>query len=123
MDIYNEFNPIFIIKHKENTNQHWRLYTNGSYKVLACIQDTYQYLHEKKMGWITAWLESPITEEERKEASIQISNSLYGIFHYIWGNKKWIGNSTDWIEDGTFHWYSHQWTTSIPIKNSYCILT
>ena len=87
LDIYNEFNPIFIIKNKENTNQHWRIYINGSCKVLACIQDTYQYLNGKKMGWITAWLESPITDEERKEALKQISNSMYTIFYYIWGNK------------------------------------
>jgi len=120
IDIFCEFNPIFIIKN--NSEQYWRLYKNGIHTVLACIQDTYQYINGKKMGWITGWIESPISDKYREEASKQISDSMYGIFDYIWGNEKWIGNSTEWKIDGQFHWYPHQWTTSININTSYCIL-
>ena len=120
IDIFCEFNPIFIIKN--NSEQYWRLYKNGIHTVLACIQDTYQYIYGKKIGWITGWIESPISDEYRAEASKQISDSMYGIFDYIWGNKKWIGNSTEWKIDGQFHWYSYQWNTSININTSYCIL-
>ena len=120
IDIFCKFNSIFIIKNKENKNQYWKLYKKGNYKVLACIQDTYQRFKGNKIGCITGWIESPIDSCE--EASIHISNSMYGIFDYIWGNKKWIGNSNDWKMDGSFHWYSYQWTTSIPIHKSYCIL-
>ena len=74
----------------------------------------------KKMGWITAWIESPNINYE--EASTQICDSMYGIFDYIWGNKQWIGNSKEWKTDGQFHWYLYQWNTSIHINNSYCIL-
>ena len=118
MDIFCEFNPIFIIRNKD-ADQHWRLYHNGIHNVLACIQDTYQYIDGKKMGWITAWIQSPTIDEE---ASIQISNSMYGTFDYIWGNKQWIGTSKEWKTDGPFHWYLYQWTTNIPITHSYCIL-
>jgi len=119
MDIFSEFNQIFIIRNKD-ADQHWRLYNNGIQKVLACVQNTYQYLDGKKMGWITAWIESPTINYE--EASTQICDSMYGIFDYIWGNKQWIGNSKEWKTDGQFHWYLYQWNTSIHINNSYCIL-
>ena len=119
MDIFCEFNPIFIIRNKD-ADQHWRLYNNGIQKVLACVQDTYQYLYGKKMGWITAWIESPNINYE--EASTQICDSMYGIFDYIWGNKQWIGKSKEWKTDGQFHWYLYQWNTNINITNSYCIL-
>jgi hypothetical protein len=128
LDIFYELNPdIFIIKNKDNKNQIWRLYTKSSQKVLACIQDTYQIFKEnntiKKIGWITAWIESPnITDSFREEASKEISDSMYNQFEYIWGNKEWIGNSTEWELDGQFHWYVYQWDTNISIKKSYCIL-
>jgi hypothetical protein len=122
MDIFSEFNPIFIIRNRENANQYWKLYENGIHKILACIQDTYQYKNGKKMGWITAWIESPnITDEMREEASIQISESM-DIFDYIWTNQKWTGQTNQWKIDGPFHWYLCRWTTSISIKRSYCIL-
>ena len=121
IDIFCTFNPIFIIKNI-TADQSWKLYQNGIYKVLACIQDTYQYVDGKKMGWITGWIESPITDEHREEALRQITDSMYGTFDYIWGNKKWAGNSKEWKLDGQFHWYLYQWTTSIRIDNSYCIL-
>ena len=122
MDIFSEFNPIFIIRNRENTNQYWKLYENGVHKIIACIQDTYQYKNGKKMGWITGWIESPnITDEMREEASVQISESM-DIFDYIWTNQIWTGQKNKWIIDGPFHWYLCRWTTSISIKRSYCIV-
>ena len=113
---------IFIIRNRENTNQYWKLYENGIHKIIACIQDTYQYKNGKKMGWITGWIESPnITDEMREEASVQISESM-DIFDYIWTNQIWTGQKNKWIIDGPFHWYLCRWTTSISIKRSYCIV-
>jgi GNAT superfamily N-acetyltransferase len=130
LDIFNKFNnnDLFIIKNINNDNQSWMLYKNGINIVLACIQDTYQYLNENnkknKMCWITAWIESPhITSVYREEAIKEISASVYPEFEYIWANKEWIGDSShDWKIDGPFHWYLYQWTTNINIKKSYCIL-
>jgi GNAT superfamily N-acetyltransferase len=128
IDILTQFNSdIFIIRNINSINQHWKLYKNGSDYVLACIQDTYQYFNEdnkiNKIGWITAWIESPnISDTNRQNALDQIANTAYGIFDYIWANKAWSYQSNSWKADGPFHWYLYQWTTSINIKTSYCIL-
>jgi hypothetical protein len=90
---------------------------------LACIQDTQQTLHDKKMGWITAWIESPgITDIMRKDASYQLSE--VDQFDLIWMDWRWINYSTDknWIVDGPFYWYTYQWTSSILIHKSYCFI-
>ena len=123
IDIFSECNKLVIIKNRDNDNQYWKLYEKGIHKILACVQDTYQSIHGDKIGWITGWIESPtITDDCREEASIQISDSMYGMFRYIWTNKKWTTSRTNWKIDGPFHWYLCQWTTSIPINRSYCIL-
>jgi hypothetical protein len=94
---------------------------------MACFQDTYQIFEEngkqKKIGWITAWFESPnISNTFREEASTYLADSMYNIFDYIWANKKWTGISNSWKEDGPFNWYLYQWATSISPKKSYCIM-
>jgi hypothetical protein len=128
MDIFYEFNRnIFIIRNKDNVNQFWKLYRKDNYKVLACIQDTYQCFEkdgkDNRIGWITCWIESSnMTDTYREEASKEISDSMCNEFEYIWGNKEWIGNSSEWKLDGQFHWYIYQWATNINIKKSYCIL-
>ena len=119
IDIYCECNPIFVIKNRDNKNQHWKLYKKG--KVLACIQDTYQRFEGNKIGWITAWICLSSTSTSNTNSAKQISDSMYGTFDYIWGNKKWTGNSKEWKNDGPFHWYSYQWTSALSF-NSYCIL-
>lgn len=117
IDIFTEFRELFIIKNKK-LPQTWKLYKNGLSSILICIQNTYQLLQGKTMGWITAWIESPcVTDSIRKDASEQITAD----FDYIWMNQAWIGDSTEWTIDGDFHWYSYQWSTSI--NRSYCILT
>ena len=129
MDIFNELNQMLIIRNINSTNQNWKLYEKGMYKVLACFQDAYQRFEEngkiKKICWATGWIESPnMTDEYREEASRELSDSMYPDFDYVWMNKKWIGNNkrNEWKIDGPFHWYSYQWTSSININNSYCIL-
>jgi GNAT superfamily N-acetyltransferase len=130
IDIYSEFNHgnIFIIRNITTQNQLWKLYKNNGIKIMVCFQDTYQRIEEcnkyKKIGWITSWLEtSNTTDEYRKDAAKQFVNSMYGIYDYIWANKEWIGElSDDWKIDGQFHWYTYQWTSSINIKKSYCLL-
>ena len=128
LDIFYKLNPnLFIIRDKDNQNQFWRLYSKSSQKVLACIQDTYQQFEEnnkiKKIGWITAWIESPnMTDSFREEASKEISDSVHEIFDYIWTNKAHVGKSNLWKDDGPFHWYLYQWTTSLKLNNSYCLL-
>jgi GNAT superfamily N-acetyltransferase len=128
MDLFRELNfGMFIIRNIKSTNQIWKLYKKDTYKVLACFQDAYQRFEEdgkmKKIAWATAWIESPnVTDNIREEASKVLSDTMYPEFDYIWMNKEWIGNSDIWKIDGTFHWYSYQWTTCINIKKSYCIL-
>jgi hypothetical protein len=143
MDISSELNQILIIRNINSTNQIWKLYEKGIYKVLVCFQDAYQSFEAKrpeakrpeakrpeangqlkKICWATGWIESPnMTDEYREEASRELSDSMYPAFDYVWMNKKWIGRYSDkWKIDGPFHWYSYQWTSSININNSYCIL-
>jgi len=128
MDIFNELNQILIVRNINSTNQIWKLYEKGLYKVLVCFQDAYQKFMEngqlKRICWATGWIESPnMTDEYREEASRELSDSMYPAFDYVWMNKKWIGRYSDkWKIDGPFHWYSYQWTSSININNSYCIL-
>lgn len=123
----------FVIRPSCTTNQSWRLYRGTNHQlILACIQDCYQWLQEadgtrKKMGWMTAWLESPmVTDDCRERAITAMADSMANKFDYIWANREWIGSTPiehlDWKEDGTFHWYAYQWTTSLSIKNGYCIL-
>jgi len=125
--IFQKINPNLFIVWNSNSNQLWKLYKKNHYSILACIQDTYQCCIEegqkKKIGWITCWLESPnVTNLIREEASIEISNSLVGIFNYIWTNQKWTGYSSQWKMDGAFHWYTYQWSTTISMNDNYCIL-
>ena len=149
MDISSELNQILIIRNIDSTNQIWKLYEKDLYKVLVCFQDAYQSFEAKrpeakrpeakrpeakrpeenrqlkKICWATGWIESPnMTDEYREEASRELSDSMYQDFDYVWMNKKWIGNNrtSEWKIDGLFHWYSYQWTSSININNSYCIL-
>jgi hypothetical protein len=128
MDKFREFNrSLFVVRNKSSTNQHWKLYKKGIYKVLACFQDAYQRFEEdgkmNKIGWITAWIESPnMTDTIREEASIELSDSVINMFDYIWANLDWIGESKLWKIDGQFNWYLYQWSTCVNIKNSYCIL-
>ena len=147
MDISSELNQILIIRNINSTNQNWKLYEKGLYKVLVCFQDAYQSFEAKrpeekrpeakrpeennrmkKICWATGWIESPnMTDEYRKEASRELSDSMYPDFDYVWMNKQWIGQKASnanngWKIDGLFHWYSYQWTSSININNSYCIL-
>jgi len=122
LTIYQQFNSFLMIA-IPSSNQIWRLYKHGHCSILACIQDTRQTLHDKKMGWITAWIESPgITDIMRKDASYQLSE--VDQFDLIWMDWRWINYSTDknWIVDGPFYWYTYQWTSSILIHKSYCFI-
>lgn len=127
MDIFSELNKIFIIRNFSSTNQFWKLYKKDTYKVLVCFQDTFQYFEEegniKKICWATAWIESSnMTNDVRKEAVNELSALMYPDFDYAWMNKEWVGDDKEWKVDGFFHWYSYQWTTSLNINKSYCIL-
>lgn len=128
IDIFLEFNKnIFVIQNKDNTNQIWKLYKKNSKYILACFQDTYQTFREKgqnkKIGWITAWFESSnMSDNCREEASIELADAMFSSFDYIWANKQWTGTSNLWKEDGPFYWYLYQWTTSIHLGKSYCIM-
>ena len=76
------------------------------------------------MGWITVWLESPcITEEERRSVVHALSHSpaLLDRYRWLWANQSWIGEDPEWKEDGSFQWYTFQWTTGTPSGKSYGI--
>jgi len=119
MQIYKKSRDFFMIA-RPTYNQYWRLYKNGIHSILACVQDTYQTLHGKRMGWITAWIESPgITDTMRGDASYQLSE-VPG-FDMIWMDWNYC-NKKDWIIDGEFHWYTYQWTSGISIDKSFCFI-
>jgi hypothetical protein len=128
IDVMSEFQKdLFIIKNTYTENQVWKLYRNKEYIILACIQNTFQTFKEnskiKRMGWITAWIESSnMIDEERNNALNDIADSVYGMYEYIWANKRWLSDSTMWKIDGAFHWYLYQWATNINIEKTYCIM-
>jgi GNAT superfamily N-acetyltransferase len=115
MDIYQKFKPFFMIR-SPSKNQQWRLYRKGHHSVLCCVQDTYQTLNGKRMGWMTAWIESGITDEIREDALHQLSTVKYDM---IWVDSKWATH--EWNQDGVFYWYTYQWSTGV-IGNSYCVI-
>lgn len=125
MDHYRVLQPnLFVIRNPTSINQIWKLYRRGIHSVLCGIQDSYQRIGTKKMGWITAWIESPaLTDDIREEASRMLSDACYPRFNMIWMDKQWMGNSTLWTVDGEFHWYAYQWTTNVSIQRSYCMMT
>ena len=117
MEIHQQIRPFFQL-HNDTPNQIWKLYKNGINHVLCCVQDTYQRLNGKRMGWITAWIESPITDTIRAEASDQLTNSMFKEYDMLWMDKQHA--SDKWIDDGPFYWYTYQWTTEI--GKSYCFI-
>lgn len=131
IDVYHRIYPQVCIIRNNNGLQQWRLYKKGYYMILACFQDTYQRIDKETMGWCTAWLESSVvTEEIREEAAIGLTNTLPS-FDYVWMNKRWTGKNSDracpvengaWTDDGTFHWYTYQWSTNCVMDISMCLL-
>lgn len=124
IEIWQQLYPnTVVITNWKSPNQLWKMYKKERHCILACIQDAYQRTNStnnKKIGWITGWLESPeITDEIRTEASNEIANSAP--FDYIWMNRLWTTDPA-WKEDGPFYWYSYQWTTSHVMDRSYCIM-
>jgi GNAT superfamily N-acetyltransferase len=121
IEIWQQLYPVtVIITNQKSPNQLWKMYKKGRHIILACIQDAYQRINNKKIGWITGWLESPeITDDIRTEASNEIADSVP--FDYIWMNRLWTTDPS-WKEDGSFYWYSYQWTTSHVMDRSYCIM-
>ena len=126
MDIHQQFCPFFMIRstHK-NPNQVWKMYRVHYAHILCCVQDTYQRLHGKKMGWITAWIESPgVTDAMRIDASYQLSESMYPQFDMIWMDSRQVKGGTLWKQDGSFYWYTYQWKSSLSLGTpSYCLVT
>jgi len=140
MDILQEFCPkkekSLIIRNSDSENQTWKLYQEKDNILLICFQDTFQRINEetpKKIGWITAWFESPQLSPDIKEEVIALSLfSIKNKFDYIWANSIWVIQDSikkntqqetviKWIEDGSFHYYTYQWATDLNIKKNYCI--
>jgi hypothetical protein len=131
IDIFRQFTPtLFVITNKHSLNQQWLLYKDEYKTILACFQDTFQWFldeedRQNRIVWCTGWFESPnVTDDCREEAAKQLSDYFFPIFQYVWMNKAWCGkNSTIWKDDGSFHWYSYQWSSALKIQTSYCIIT
>lgn len=122
MDIYRTTQPnLLIIRNEKTTNQIWKLFRSDQSSILIGIQDTYQRIDQKRMGWITTWIESPLIDDQiREEAVNAVADS--STFDFVWSNERWIGNSERWKRDGAFHWYTYQWSTSVPIDVSYSVM-
>ena len=129
LTIYQNCNPTCCIVHNpQSPNQQWYFYKKGVHSILIGVQDTYQKTHhtlhvERSMGWVTAWLESPLlTDKEREEASDKLMEST--TFDYLWMNQVWCNGNTrerGWQQDGMFHWYTYQWSY-IGLGQSYCLM-
>ena len=121
MDIYRTFQPNTVVIRNERSI--WKWFRSDRNSILIGIQDTHQRIGSKKLGWITAWIESPmITDELRGEAADAAADSLYPTFDFLWSNERWIGNSMRWKRDGAFHWYTYQWTIDELIGVSYAMM-
>lgn len=122
MDIYRTTQPnLLIIRNEKTTNQIWKLFRSDQSSILIGIQDTYQRIDQKRMGWITTWIESPLIDDQiREEAVNAVADS--STFDFLWSNERWIGNSERWKRDGAFHWYTYQWSTAVPIDVSYSVM-
>lgn len=119
------FRPnLFIICPKHDRNQQWFLYKKGHKSVVACVQDTFQRVQGERMGWTTAWIESPcLTEDDRASATMAIAGACHSTYAYLWMNRVWIGSAKDWKADGWFHWYTYQWSTTALLHHSYAIIS
>ena len=120
----------FLILNWETTNQKWFHYRAGeSAWILACIQNSHQQFKDemRPIGWMTGWIESPaITEEDRYKAAIDICSAAGAYYNWVWMDSRWPGvtcSNTDFIIDGTFHWYTYQWSTGLIPGRSYCIMS
>lgn len=114
----------FIILNKKTPNQRWFRYKKDYYWVLAVVQDSYQSFKDgNTIGWITGWIESPnMTDEIRKEASEDITSACGAYYNMIWMDNKWTSTSSKFMIDGSFHWYTYQWSTCLTPSQSYCIM-
>ena len=123
MDIHQQFRPFFMLRNRQ-LQQTWKMYRRHNAHILCCVQDTYQRLHGKKMGQLTAWIESPgLTDAMRIEASYQLTDSMYPQFDMIWMDANWCSAYGDkWIQDGPFYWYTYQWRSYQPVERSYCFI-
>jgi hypothetical protein len=119
-------NTVFI-GHPHSKNIKWVFYRNGSYCILAGIQNTHQIFPNtnETMGWITAWFQYGFTTDDiRKNASIEITEYIKKDFDWIWMDIIWAGRdkkSDLWIKDGYFHWHNYQWDSHMS-HDSYGIL-
>lgn len=122
MRIFLKFQPDLFVIWNPKAKQQWKAYRKGRHHVLACVQDTHQRIGMRRMGWITAWFESPmIPEEVRADAALTLSDTM--LFDAVWMDRAWIGKSEcNWTPDGWFHWYAYQWTTSLSFGRSYCLV-
>ena len=126
IQIFLQFQPDLFVIWNPKAKQQWKAYGRGPYHVLACVQDTHQRIGKKRMGWVTAWFESPMMPEEvRADAALTLSDTMS--FDAVWMDRAWIteGKSEsegNWIPDGWFHWYAYQWTTSLSFGRSYCLV-
>lgn len=125
MKTYRRINPsAWIIWDNTSQRQQWLLYTRNSCYVWVCIQPSDQTIQGQTIGWVTGWLESSeLTDEFREEALYTIACSKEHSYDYLWVNKKWTGHSAQWKQDGPFHYYPFQWSSSLSMNStvSYCM--
>ena len=104
----------------------WFAYRRPPCSVLIGVQDAHQTWRGGPIGWVTMWLETPMTtEEDRKMITRGLihSLSLSSSYRWLWMNQAWVGEQMDpeWQEDGSFQWYTYQWTTGCLSGRSYGI--
>jgi N-acetylglutamate synthase-like GNAT family acetyltransferase len=106
-------------KDKEPNNIEWRFFKESGHVILACFQNSYQIHPENngKIGWCTGWLE---TSHKTKDRHKIINAMLHTLpYDWVWADARWIGSPLPegWKYDGSFHWYTYQWSTNITLNN------
>ena len=104
-------------------SHHWFAYSSSTASILVCVQDAHQHWKGGHIGWVTAWLETPtVTPSLRHMVSNALSHAVAPHYQWLWIERTWVGEpmSPEWIEDGAFHWYTYQWTTTFR-SSSYAI--
>ena len=121
---YRQLHPDTVwIYDVRNANQHWLFWKEGREWILLCVQDSYQWKENGRIGWITACFASEPMRSDAFEALVDQAP-----FDWVWMDRVWLSAATGaatgatWITDGPFHWYLYQWSTNLQVGRFYGIV-
>lgn len=114
---YRSVRPDVFFLGSDTPNQTWWFWKRGPAWALACVQDAYQCHPEGgRIGMWTAFF--------RSEDATRAFNEMVDAapFAWSWTDRVFVEDMAGWREDGPFHWYTYQWSTSLVPGSNYGIL-